>query len=307
MTTLITGSNGLLGTAISDKFLSEGANIIPIKRVDLDLRNSQDTFNYFSTLRFDSIIHCAAVVGGIKANMSGGVKFFLDNHLIDSSVLNAARRLRIKRLIYIGSSCMYPTDINRPLKESDILNGRLETTNENYALAKIFGTHLTKSIAIQDNLAWRVFITSNLYGPFDHFDVENSHLIASVISKIVNAKRNNLSQIEMWGDGTPKREFTYISDFAEWIFSSVENLQNLPLVLNVGSGDEYSVHEYYEKISQELNWKGKVLVNSNIPNGSPRKLLDSTHARNHGWRPKMNIENGIRETIKWYLDHRTGR
>jgi len=206
-------------------------------------------------------------------------------------------------LIYIGSSCMYPANVDHSLKEDELLTGPLEPTNENYALAKLFGSRMTSSIAIEDDANWRVFVASNLYGPNDHFNTEKSHLLAAIISKAVSAKENNLKSIEMWGDGTPKREFTHVNDFADWIFDSSLFLERLPFILNTGAGQDYSVMDYYKKVLTTLNLDITVTSNLKMPNGNYRKLMDSTLARNFGWDPKINIDEGIKSTIKWYLEN----
>jgi GDP-L-fucose synthase len=303
-TVLVTGSNGMLGKAICNKFISEGIEVIGVTREKVDLRNSQNTLKFFSKYEIDLIVHCAAIVGGIQANIKGGTKYFLENILIDNSVLFAARSQGINNLVYIGSSCMYPANVDHSLKEDELLTGPLEPTNENYALAKLFGSRMTSSIAIEDDANWRVFVASNLYGPNDHFNTEKSHLLAAIISKAVSAKENNLKSIEMWGDGTPKREFTYVNDFADWIFDSSLFLEKLPFILNTGIGQDYSVMDYYKKVLTTLNLDIRVTSNLKMPNGNYRKLMDSTLARNFGWDPKINIDEGIKSTIKWYLENR---
>jgi len=199
---------------------------------------------------------------------------------------------------------MYPGNIDFPLREDDILSGSLEPTNQNYALAKIFGTYLTKSIAVQDELSWRVFIASNLYGPNDRFDSEKSHLLAAIISKGVEIKVNDGKFIEMWGDGTPQREFTYVEDFANWILISSEFLNKLPHILNVGVGVDYTVYDYYKKVLMALGLNIKIVSNTKMPNGSKRKLMDSSLAKSFGWSPSTGIEEGIKKTIEWYRNNR---
>ena len=302
---LITGSNGMLGKAVCKKFKSTNINLIELNRSKVDLKNSVQTFNFFSEQKPDLVVHCAAVVGGIHANVIGGSRYFLENISIDNSVLNASRTLGVKELIYIGSSCMYPANIDYPLKEIDILGGSLEPTNQNYALAKIFGAYLTKSISIQDGLNWRVFIASNLYGPNDHFNNEKSHLLAAIISKAIAAKTSQDKYIEMWGDGTPKREFTYVDDFADWILSASYFLDKLPHVLNIGIGVDYSVHDYYKKVLSVLGLDLKIVSNIIMPNGNRRKLMDSSLAKSFGWNPTTGIELGIAKTVEWYLNHRS--
>jgi GDP-L-fucose synthase len=298
---VVTGANGMLGKSVCEKFKIEGFDVLEITREKVDLMDANKTLEYFSRYKIDLIVHCAAVVGGIQANIDGGTKFFTDNVRIDSSVLFAGRALGIENFIYIGSSCMYPANIDHPLKENDILTGALEPTNKNYALAKIFGAHLTTSIAIENNLNWRVFIASNLYGPYDHFGTDKSHLLSAVIAKSIEAKEKGETKIDMWGDGQPKREFTFVTDFADWIFNSSKILNNLPHVLNTGIGEDYSVIEYYNKVLNTLGYSCEVVANKSKANGNMRKLMDSSIAMKFGWSPKVGIDEGIKKTIDWYL------
>lgn len=298
---VVTGANGMLGKTVCDKFKSQGVEVIELTRQKVDLMDANKTFDFLSKYDIDLIIHCAAVVGGIQANINGGTKFFTDNVRIDSSVLFASKALGVENLIYIGSSCMYPANIDHPLKENEILTSPVESTNENYALAKIFGARLTTSIGIENNLNWRVFIASNLYGPYDHFETDKSHLLAAVIKKSIEAKEKKDSKIDMWGDGSPKREFTYVTDFADWIFNSSKILNKLPHVLNTGIGKDYSVIEYYDKVLNTIGYSCKVVANKSKANGNMRKLMDSSLAIKFGWNPKVNIDEGIKKTIDWYL------
>ena len=300
-TVVVTGANGMLGKTVCSKFKSQGIEVIEITRQKVDLMDADKTFEYLSKYDIDLIIHCAAVVGGIQANINGGTKFFTDNVRIDGSVLLAGKALGVENLIYIGSSCMYPANIEHPLKENEILTGPVESTNENYALAKIFGARLTTSIAIENNLNWRVFIASNLYGPYDHFGTDKSHLLGAVIKKSIEAKEKRDSKIDMWGDGSPKREFTYVTDFADWIFSSSKILNKLPHVLNTGIGKDYSVIEYYNKVLNAIGYSCEVVANKSKANGNMRKLMDSSLAMKFGWSPKVSIDEGIKKTIDWYL------
>jgi GDP-L-fucose synthase len=298
---VVTGANGMLGKTVCEVFKIEGFDVLEITREKVDLMDADKTLGYFSKYKIDLIVHCAAVVGGIQANIDGGTKFFTDNVRIDSSVLFAGRALGVENFIYIGSSCMYPANMNHPLKENDILTGALEPTNKNYALAKIFGAHLTTSIAIENNLNWRVFIASNLYGPNDHFGTDKSHLLSAVIKKSIEAKEKRETKIDMWGDGSPKREFTYVTDFADWIFNSSKILNKLPYVLNTGIGEDYSVIEYYNKVLNTIGYSCEVVANKSKANGNMRKLMDSSLAIKFGWSPKVGIEEGIKKTIDWYL------
>ena len=198
---------------------------------------------------------------------------------------------------------MYPANYPEALTENQILSGHLEKTNENYALAKIIGSRIVESIAIDENYNWRTFIASNLFGPHDHFESEKSHLLSAIISKAVKAKENE-SSIEMWGDGTPRREFTYVEDFAEWIGKSITKLSQLPQNLNLGLGIDYSVKELYQLVLKEINYECEIIPNLAKPNGNMRKLMDSSKAREFGWDPKTSIETGISQTVNWYLSNR---
>jgi len=300
-TVVVTGANGMLGKTVCDKFKAQGFEVVEVTRQKVDLMDANKTFDYLSKYDIGLIIHCAAVVGGIQANLNGGSKFFTDNIMIDNAVLLAGKALEIENLIYIGSSCMYPANIDHPLKENEILNGPIEPTNENYALAKIIGAHLTTSIAIENNLNWRVFIASNLYGPYDHFETDKSHLLAAVIKKSIEAKEKRDSKIDMWGDGSPKREFTYVTDFSDWIFNSSTILNKLPHILNIGSGEDYSVLEYYNKILNAIGYSCEIVANKSKANGNMRKLMDSSLAMKFGWSPTVSIDEGIKKTIDWYL------
>ena len=300
-TVVVTGANGMLGKTVCDKFKAQGFEVIEVTRKKVDLMDSTKTYNYLSKYRIELIVHCAAVVGGIQANINGGAKFFTDNIMIDNSVLLAAKALEVEKLIYIGSSCMYPANIDHPLKENEILTGPLEPTNENYALAKIIGARLTTSIAMDKNLNWRVFIASNLYGPYDHFESYKSHLLSSVIKKAIEAKDKKDSKIEMWGDGSPKREFTYVTDFSDWIFHSSSILDKLPHILNIGIGEDYSVLDYYNKVLSAVGYSCEIFADKSKANGNMRKLMDSSLASKFGWSPKVGIDEGIKKTIDWYL------
>jgi GDP-L-fucose synthase len=301
---LVTGSAGMLGKAVCKSLESPDIEIIKLTREKVDLRNSEDVFRFFSRNKPDLVVHCAALVGGIAANVDGGSKYFLENIELDRSVLYSSRELKINDLIYVGSSCMYPANIDHPLKESEILTGALEPTNANYALAKILGLNITRSIATEDSLNWRVFVASNLYGPHDHFDSDKSHLLAAIIQKAIEAKESNAKRIEMWGNGKPRREFTYVDDFANWIALSSKFLSQLPIVLNTGIGIDYSVREYYEKVLVALNLEVEITANPNKPSGNMRKLMDSSLAKEYGWLASTDIDTGIAKTIDWYLKNR---
>lgn len=307
MRVFLTGARGMVGKHVSLKLVAAGHEVLAPTRTELDLRDSVATFKAMGDFEPDSIVHCAAVVGGIKANISGGGRFLTENLEIDHSVIFSAKKLSVSNFIYLGSSCMYPANRLDPLNVNEILSGELEPTNASYALAKISGA---KSIEAFDNdptLNWKVFIASNLYGPFDHFDPENSHLLAAIIRKVSEALENGSLEIEMWSDGRVKREFTFVTDFAEWIVESLPNLSRYPSLINVGWGEDYSVKEFYEIVASTLGFKGKIIADLSKPNGNLRKLMDSSVARSLGWDPGTNLVEGIRTTHNWWVESKAQR
>lgn len=294
----------MLGQHVLAKLSLARHEVIAPTRSELDLRDSGATYRFMSESKPDALIHCAAVVGGIKANISGGGKFLTDNLEIDHSVIFSAQKLGVPNFVYLGSSCMYPANRLDPLKVEEILSGALEPTNASYALAKISGAKAVEAFDSDPNFNWKVFIASNLYGPFDHFDPERSHLLAAIILKVSEAMEAGTNKIEMWGDGEVKREFTYVSDLAEWIVASLPKLSNFPSLINVGWGEDYTVRQFYEIVSSTLGFQGEIIADPSKPNGNLRKLMDSTVARSLGWNPATNLREGILATHKWWVESR---
>jgi GDP-L-fucose synthase len=300
---LVTGSSGMLGKLVSDALESRGHVVIRHNRGSADLTDLKCTQSLFSTTKPDVVVHCAALVGGIKANIDGGERFYLENVLIDHNVLTTAAHHEISKLVYIGSSCMYPANIERALRIEDLLTGPLEPTNSHYALAKIAGSHLATSIAASRGFDWTTLITSNLYGPGDHFNSDRSHLLASIIYKASEVLKNGDSQIVMWGDGCPKREFTYAPDLAEWISGQIENLHLFPQIMNVGYGEDFSVIEYYKFVLTSMNLDVQIVSDLTKPSGNMRKLMDSSVALDYGWRANTTLHEGIAKTISWFQNN----
>ena len=303
---LVTGASGMLGKSVVNSLIESNQEVIALSRKDVDLTDSAATHKFIEKASPNVIIHCAALVGGIQANISGGGKFLLQNLAIDNSVLTAAKILEIGNLIYIGSSCMYPANREKALTEDQILTGPLEKTNENYALAKIVGSRMVEAIALDYKYNWRTFIASNLYGPNDHFGSDKSHLLSAIITKAIEAQKNK-SSIEMWGDGKPRREFTYVDDFSEWISKSIKNLSEIPQYLNLGFGVDYTVEEFYQFVLDAIDYKAEIIPNLEKPNGNMRKLMDSSKAQQFGWDPKTSIKLGITNTINWYTSNKVAR
>ncbi len=296
---LITGSGGMLGGSILAEAQHSGLSVLHPLRAELDLRDKAKIENYFNDHDIETVIHCAARVGGISANIESPADFILENLLIDSNLLTIARDKKVKTLIYFGSSCMYPRDFPQPLREIDILGGPLEPTNESYALAKISAARVVASTAIQDGLSWRVLIPSNLYGPGDNFNPLSSHLVASIINKVIEAKLNELSEIEIWGDGSARREFTYVGDVAKFVIDNLEEVSSWSLMMNIGAGVDYSVREYYEKVCESLDLSVNFRFDTSKPAGMKQKLMSSALAQEFGWSPSTKLEEGLQKTISW--------
>jgi GDP-L-fucose synthase len=296
---LITGSGGMLGGSILDAAQHSGLSVLHPLRAELDLRDKAKIENYFNDHDIDTVIHCAARVGGISANIESPADFILENLLIDSNLLTIARDKKVKTLIYFGSSCMYPRDFPQPLREIDILGGPLEPTNESYALAKISAARVVASTAIQDGLSWRVLIPSNLYGPGDNFNPSSSHLVASIINKAIEAKLNELSEIEIWGDGNARREFTFVGDVAKFVIDNLHTISSWSLMMNIGAGVDYSVREYYEKVCEKLNLSVRFTFDKSKPAGMKQKLMSSALAQKIGWNPTTQLDEGLQKTISW--------
>ena len=299
MSILITGSRGMLGSSILTRAKRFGLDVLHPLRAELDLRNESQIEEYFFSHKIDVIIHCAARVGGICANIEKPADFILENLVIDSNLLSIARNQKINKLIYFGSSCMYPRDFRQPLVEGDILAGPLEPTNESYAIAKIAAARVVTTTALQDELAWRVLIPSNLYGPGDNFDPSSSHLVASIITKVLEAKEKGLTELEIWGDGEARREFTYVDDIAEFVITNLSRISDWDLTMNIGIGVDHSVREYYEKVCKVLGYEGKFTYDVSKPAGMRQKLMNSETARLHGWNPSTNLDEGLSNTITW--------
>ena len=290
----------MLGSSIISYLKSQSVITLFPTRQELNLENWIDTLQYIEHHQPDLIYHCAAKVAGIKSNIDGGSTFLTVNSNIDHNLLYAARAVKTSKLFYIASSCMYPANQDYALAESDLLMGQLEPTNASYALAKILGTKLTEGIAEQDGLNWVSIISSNLFGPGDNFLPDSSHLLASIIQKIDLAIRRGDKSIEVWGTGKVRREFTYVKDLARWLVEIGVAEVPLPRILNVGRGEDFTVDEWYELVMSVFGVRLSLNHNLNQPDGNTKKLMDSSIARNYGWKAETQLELSLRETIDWY-------
>ena len=273
-------------------------------RADLDLRNVHQISTYLEDLNLDTVVHCAGLVGGIEANIRKPLDFFIENLDIGRNVVFASRSAGVKHLINLGSSCMYPHDASNPLKESDLGSGRLEPTNEAYAMAKLAVCSLCRYINRQENKSQFKYITlipSNLYGPYDCFDPIRSHLVPAVIHKLHVAKTNGRSVVDIWGNGEARREFMYASDVADGIWFAINHLNVIPELLNIGLGRDFTVREIYEVAARVLGYEGMFSYDKTKPVGMQQKLMDSSRIFELGWAPKVSLDQGILKTYEYYL------
>jgi GDP-L-fucose synthase len=296
MRVLLTGGAGMVGGAVR-RLAPAIWDIAAPARAALDLTDRAAVAHFLATRApFDLVIHAAGRVGGIAANMADQAAFLAENALMGLTLLTAARAARVPRLLNLGSSCMYPRDYRQPLVEGDLLAAPLEPTNEGYAIAKLATARLAQYIAAQDSVAWRTFIPCNLYGPGDRFDAARSHLLPAIILKVHTAMQAGAGSVEIWGDGTARREFLYVDDLAAFIVDAAPRLEALPPVLNTGAGTDHSVRAYYEAVARVLGYRGRFTHNLAAPVGMARKLMDSSAARAHGWAPATTLADGIART-----------
>jgi GDP-L-fucose synthase len=299
----VTGARGMLGSAIVRALRARGAGaelLTPTSR-DLDLTDARAVRKYVDAVRPDVTIHAAGRVGGIAANVADPVGFLTENMAIGMNVIEGSHHAGVGTLINVGSSCMYPKDHADRLREEDVLSGRLEPTNEGYAIAKIAADRLCEYLSAQYGAEYRTVIPSNLYGPGDHFDEQRGHLIANAIRKIEDAIRSGETSVLIWGDGSARREFTYVDDVADWIATlAFDGVSELPARVNAGVDLDYTVTEFYEHIAAVAGYQGGFEYDTSRPVGMRRKLMDSSTARTYGWAPSTELDEGLARTIDHY-------
>lgn len=301
---LITGSSGMLGRSLVEKFKKKKFNYLAPSSKELNLLDKKKIEKYLKKNKPNYIIHLAGYVGGIGANIDKPIDFLNLNTMMGINLIDAAHKLKIKNLLNIGSSCIYPANEKKKINEKKLLSGQIEKTNEGYALAKISIIKLCEYIARSKNYNYFSLIPCNIYGPNDKFNSKNSHVMGALIYKIWHAKKNNKSNVEIWGTGKSRREFIYVDDVSVAIIKFLNNkkfIKNNTFWLNIGTGVDYSIKELYLKIAKVIDYKGKFIKNLQKPDGTYRKLLDISLAKKNGWESKTDLDCGLKKTI-WHYD-----
>lgn len=298
----VAGHRGLVGSAIVRRLQEEGFyNIITRTRSELDLTNKEDVNAFFEMIQPEYVFLAAAKVGGIKANQDYPADFIYDNLMIQLNIIDAAHKHDVKKLLFLGSSCIYPRDCPQPIREEYLLTSPLEETNKPYALAKIAGIELCKSYNRQHGTHFISCMPTNLYGPGDNYNLQTSHVFPALIAKFVEAKENDLPSVEVWGSGNARREFLHVDDLAQAVVFLMNQYDGSDTI-NVGLGEDVSIRELAEMIKAALEYDGEIVWDTSKPDGTPRKLLDISRIKDLGWSPSITLEEGIIRTIgEYYL------
>jgi GDP-L-fucose synthase len=300
---LITGSEGMVGKSLTKELKKQGfSNLILPSSEDLDLRDQKKTFDYFKKNRPDYVFHLAAKVGGIAANIESPAEFLYDNLAMGANVLEASRRFFTKKILFLGSSCVYPKECPQPMKEEHLFSGKLEPTNEGYALGKICVLKLCEYYNKQYGTNFISLMPPNLYGPGDHFNAKNSHVVSALITKFNKAKKESADNVCIWGTGVARREFLYVEDLVDAIIYFMENYSSKETgpFLNVGTKEDISIKELALLIKEIVGFKGGVVFDKTKPDGMLRKMVDTSKANKMGWSFKTNIREGIAKTYEYF-------
>ena len=300
MTILVAGGSGLVGSAIVRELKRLNQDVVGISSKDVDLLDRVKSFEFIKNLKPAAIIDSAAKVGGIGGNNSYPVEFLSQNLQIQSNLMDAAHAAKVSKFVFLGSSCIYPRDSAQPIKEEYLLTGELEQTNSAYAVAKIAGIELIKSYRKEYGYKWISVMPTNMYGPNDNFDLENGHVLPVLIRKFIEAKQSGSGQVTLWGSGAPLREFLHVDDLAKAILLCMDSYDHSEQI-NIGSGHEVSIKDLASKISKSVGFTGEIIWDLKKPDGTPRKILDSSKITKLGWKPSISLDEGISSIVNWYL------
>lgn len=299
----VAGHNGLVGSAIMRKLRANNhRNVFTFSRRELDLSRKCDVDTMFRLYRPTYVFLAAARVGGIHANNTQSGEYFYDNIMIQTNVMDAARRYGVKKLLFLGSSCIYPKFAEQPIKEESLMTAPLEPTNSAYATAKIAGIEMCKAYRKQWGSNFISAMPCNLYGPNDNFNIPGSHVLPAFIRRFHDAKENGISSVELWGDGTPLREFMHVDDVADALYFLMQEYDS-PLHINVGTGYDVPIKFLAKMIADIVGYDGEITYNREYPNGTPKKLLDSSKLHELGWVPSISLEEGIKSTYEWFKEN----
>lgn len=308
----VAGHRGMVGSAIVRQLQAKGySNIITATRTELDLTNQQAVNEFFKTNQVDQIYLAAAKVGGIHANNEYPADFIYQNLMIEANIIHSAHENNVQKLMFLGSSCIYPKFAQQPMQESELLTGILEATNEPYAIAKIAGIKLCESYNRQFGRDYRSVMPTNLYGPHDNFHPENSHVIPALLRRFHEAVKDDVEEVVIWGSGTPMREFLHVDDMAAASIYVMElndaifqvNTQPMLSHINVGTGVDCTIRELAETVAKVTGFKGKLSFDVTKPDGTPRKLMDVSRLEQLGWKASISLEDGLKNAYNWYLDN----
>ena len=301
------GHRGLVGSAIVRKLREKGyQNLVYRTRKELDLRDKNQVDEFFEREKPEYVFLAAAKVGGIVANNEYPADFIRDNLMIQTNVIDAAYRNGVKKLLFLGSTCIYPKFAPQPLKEEYLLTGELEPTNEPYAIAKIAGIKMCQSYNRQYGTKYISVMPTNLYGPNDNFDLHTSHVLPALIRKFHEAKENNAPYVEVWGTGTPRREFLYSDDLADACIFLMKNYEGNEII-NIGVGKDISIKELAEKIKNVVGYQGEIKFDTSKPDGTPRKLVDVSRINALGWKASISLDEGLQKVYQWFLENVAGQ
>jgi GDP-L-fucose synthase len=298
----VCGHRGMVGSSLIRALEARGdTELITRTHRELDLCNQAAVDAFFASEQPDEVIHCAAKVGGIHANRSYPAEFIYQNLAMSTNVIHAAWKTGVTRVVYLGSSCIYPREAPQPMQEDCLLTSPLEPTNEAYALAKIAGLKMCQHYRHQYGVCYHSVMPTNLYGPGDNYHPENSHVIPGLIRRFHQAKMDEAPSVILWGTGTPKREFLHVDDLAKGILH-VLDLENPPDIVNIGYGEDISIRDLAELVKKAVGYEGKIQLDPSMPDGTPRKLMDNSRIRALGWKPSISLEEGLTRTVKEFLN-----